>query len=328
MQTYTSVYRTVTKNALRATWQHRGLWIFGFLAGIAQSGAVTNDVLRLAPKLQQGTLSWSTLEDAWNGLTIVKTFFGALVTGSLTQIIVTLLVSIVVLVAIFFLIVASQHIVLHGVHTSMRRKPHNGLRSITRELQGFHALRIVAVDIILWLSVSIVILGSGMLMRNLIAALPSVSLPIAFGMYLLMLPVLFLLSSVGMLTLVHVIRNNESVRTAFHNSTTFFSKHWLFTLELSAILFLINFAVTGFIAVGLLLFAMLLVVLFAAASSSFTLIVFLFAIAALMLVAGIVCLGGATTVFNYSMWTEFVHSLSTSSPHPRIEHVVSRIFRR
>lgn len=327
MHDYVPVFRSVLAHAAHSAWRHRGLWLFGFLAGLAQTGAVTNDVLRMAPKLEPGALSWSTLEDAWNGLAFGKAFVAGLITGTPGQIALTVISSIVIAFFGVFIICGSQHLVLQGVHRAAKGKDHPGLAGLLRELRHVHVWRIFAVDVLLWLATSILLLGGGIVLRQIIAAVPDARIYAAFGAYLVLLPLVFTLSSIGILTLVKIIRYNDSITGAFHKATTFFSRHWLFTLEFAAILFVVNFFVTAVLAVCFVLFAQVLVSIFSAGITSLLTIVGLFAFSAILLVLFIVFVGGMTTIFNYSAWTEFVARMSKKTAHPRLEHAAARVRR-
>lgn len=327
MDSYVPVFRGVLANATRAAWRHRGLWIFGFLAGIAQTGAVTNDVLRMAPKLEPGALSWSTLEDAWNGLAFGKAFVAGLVTGTPAQVILTAVSAVVLALAGILVVCGSQHLILHGAHRAAKGKVHLGIGGLVRELQHIHIWRIFAVDVLLWLSTSILLLGGGIILRQIIAAVPNAAVYAGFGAYLVLLPLVFTLSSIGILTLVKIIRNNDTITGAAHRATTFFARHWLFTLEFAAVLFVINFVVTGLLAVCFLLFAQVLLSIFSVGITSLLTVVGLFGISAIFLILFIVFIGGMTTIFNYSAWTEFVARMVKKPTHPRLEHAIARVRR-
>lgn len=327
MHDYTPVFRNVLGKAARATWRHKGLWLFGFLAGIAQTGAVTNDVLRMAPKLEPGAFAWSTFEDAWNGLAYGKAFLAGLITGTPSQIILTVLATAVLIIIGVFVVVGSQHLLLQGSHRHAKGKTHPGLTELIRELRHIHLWRIAAADALLWLSTSIVLLGGGIVLRQIIAAVPNADVFAAFGTYLLLLPFVFALSSIGILTIVHIIRHNTSILDGLHKSITFFTTHWLFTMELAAILFILNFVVTALLGVAFLMFAQLFVSLFSAGITSVITIALLFGLSALFLVCFIVFVGGLTTIFNYSAWTELVAVMNKKPAHPRLEHVATRVRR-
>ena len=327
MNAYVPVFRSILIIAARATWQHRGLWFFGFLAGIAQTGAVTNDVLRMAPKLEPGTLSWATLEDAWNGLAFGKAFITGLITGTPVQIILTILSCSVILLFGIFVVVGSQHLVLHGAHRTAGGKAHTGLAGLIRELQHIHLWRIFAVDALLWLATSIVLLGGGIVLRHVISAVPDAAFAAGFGAYLILLPLVFTLSSVGMLTLIHLIRHNDSIVGSLHKATSFFAKHWLFTLEFAAILFIVNFVITAVLGVCLVLFAAVLSSIFAVGITSVVTLTVIFMLSAVLLLLLVVFMGGLTTIFNYSAWTAFVARLTKNPSHPRTEHVATRVRR-
>lgn len=325
MHDYIPVFPSVLGRAARATWRHKGLWLFGFLAGIAQTGAVTNDVLRMAPKLEPGTFSWQTLEDAWNGLVFGKAFISGLITGSPAQIILTLLACVVFVLLSVLVIVGSQHLILQGAHRHAKNRPHTGLAGLVRELQHLHLWRITAVDILLWLATSLVLVGGGVLMRNIIAAVPDAQIFAAIGTYLILLPFVFALSSVGVLTIVHIIRHDSGITEGLHRATTFFAQHWLITMEFSAILFMLNFLVTALLGVFFLLFAGVVSAIFSAGITSLLALAALFGSAIVFLVVFIVFVGGMTTLYNYSAWTEFVARLNKKPVHARVEHVAARV---
>lgn len=328
MNPYAPVFRTVLSNAARAAWQHRGLWLFGFLAGIAQTGAVTNDVLRMAPKLEPGALSWSTLEDAWNGLAFGKAFIAGLMTGTPLQVALTAVSAVIIMLVAVVMVCSAQHLVLAGVHRAAKGKRHPGFAGLLRELQHIHVWRIFAVDVLLWLATSILLLGGGLVLRQLLTAVPDARLFAAFGAYLILLPLVFTLSSVGILTLVHIIRHDDTIIGAFHKAATFFHKHWLFTLEFAAVLFVINFVITAVLATCFVLFAQVLLSVFSVGITSPIVIAGLFAFSAILLVIFIVFVGGMTTIFNYSAWTEFVARLTKKTAHPRLEHAAAHAKRR
>ncbi len=323
MHVYTPVFRTVLSRALRATWAHRRLWVFGFLAGVAQSGAVTNDILRMAPKLEPGAFSWQTLEDAWNGFSYGKVLVMGLITGTGPQILLTILSSIVLASLTLTLIVASQHFVLSGTHLSAKKNVYPKFAEIWRALRHMHLWRIFGINLLTWLSTSLAILSGGLLLRALISALPDIRSVLAVGVYLLLLPLAFALSSIGMLAVITIIQKDTNILTGIHHAITFFVRHWLLTIELSALLFIINFFVTAGLGVGLLLFAQIMLTVFSLGISSPAIFAALTIFSMGAVTIGIAVIGGLATLFNYSAWMEFVHLLTKKPAVPRSEHLVA-----
>lgn len=319
---YVPVYRTLLARAAQSAWQHRGLWLFGFFAAFAQTGAVANDVLRLAPRLAPGSFSWRTLEETWNAATFGKTFFTALVTGTPAQIFASVvfagsLVALLILVALL-----SQHIVLHGVHRTTRRKRHMSATALRKAVGVQHAGRLFAVDALAKLITVSLILAGSLAIRRLLAEVPDAGALAAIAVYALLLPLAFTVNAVAMHVLVHIVRDDASLPTAFQHSTTFFARHALATLEFTAVLFLANYLATVAMIGAFWLLGQLLVALFAAAITSVALLTAAFVMTALSVLAVIVGIIGFMTTFNYAAWTEFVECFARTAPHPRAEHAL------
>lgn len=319
---YVPVYRKLLKNAVASTWQHRGLWLFGFLAGFAQTGAIANDVLRLAPRLEPGSFSWRTLEETWNAATFTKTFFTTLVTGTPSQVISSLVFAGGLLLFVVLAVLLSQHVVLHGVHRTARRKKHMTASELRKSVGLHHAGRLFAVDVLAKLITVSVILAGSLAIRSLLAEVPDTGTLAVIAIYALMMPIAFAVSAVAMHMLVHIVREDADITTAFQKSSTFFVRHMLATLEFAAILFIANYLATVVMISAFWLLSQLLVALFAAAISSVAMLTVAFILTALSVILVIVAVGGFMTTFNYAAWTEFVERFVRAPAHPRAEHAV------
>lgn len=328
MAPYVPVYRKLLARAIKAAWQHRLLWLFGFFAGVVQTGAITNDVLRLAPKLAPGAFSWSTLHASWSGFTYGQTFFSALVTGTPAQIVGTLLLTFGYVLFCVILVLIAQHLVLTQVHRSANKKKHRGLKIIASDIRGVHLSRLFAVNALSRLALFIVLLLGALLLRTILTLVPpAANLYASLGVYLLVLPFAFLVNAVGMMTLIHLVRANDGVLASLQKAATLLHRHWLSAVEFSAILFLISFVLTLLMLAGLYLVAAIALALLAAAvgSAMFTLVAL--AISGLMTLFFVLCLGGMMTTFNYAAWTEFLERYERLPAHPRSEHAVRHLTR-
>lgn len=323
MKPYVSVYRKLLARALKAAWFHRGLWFFGFLAGLLQTGAVTNDVLRLAPALQPGTISWQNLEASWNGFTFGKTLLAGLAVGTTEQVLATVLYTVGAAVIFALLVLSSQHLLLTSAHRAAANKKPMHWRDVNRELRTIHIGRLFSLNVLGKIAMLIVILGGGLLLQQLVAVLPGIDALLAFAMYMLVLPLAFAVGAIAMMALVYVTKNNATVFSALRMSGSFVTTHWLATLEYAAILFLINFLFTGLLIVGLVLLAQLLVALFAASVASASLLLILFMFSAVLVVGLIAVVCGFMTTFNYCSWNEFVEKFAKAPAHPRTEHAAA-----
>lgn len=323
MKPYVPVYRKLLARAWNAAWQHRGLWIFGFFAGLAQTGAVTNDILRLAPTLEPGTLSWATLQEQWSSFTFGKTMLEGLAAATPSQVTVTLITTGVSILLALLLILGSQHILLTSAHRASRNKTRISLRSMLRELRGIHLGRLFSIDILARLATLIILLGGSLMLRAILAQTPSIAGIVTFAMYLVVLPLAFAVSAVAMNALIHIVRESKSVGGALHAAIGFTTTHWLPTLEFAAILFLVNILYSFGLLIALVLLSQIMIALFAASITSATVLLMLFALSALAIVALVVGIFGWMTTLNYCAWTEFVERYVKFPAHPRSEHAAA-----
>lgn len=328
MQSYVPVYRKLLWRAAKTTWHHKALWFIGFFAGLAMTGAVTNDVLQLAPKMAPGGLSWQTLQQSWDSFSFGQTFLATLVTGEPGQVFVTLAVAVCAFLSFIFLVLVAQHLVIAHVHRAATDKKRRTLRTLVKELEGIHVGRIFAVDILGRLALLITLLLGALLLRNILSiATPSTQIFAALGVYALALPAAFVINAISMTALIHVVRKNDSLGASLQSASTFFSKHWLAAVEFSAILFLVNFAMSLVTLAGLYLASLIVLAMFTTAASSLPLMLAAITLTGIIILFLIVVLGGMITTFNYAAWTEFLERFERLPAHPRSEHAVRRASR-
>ncbi|MBI1908481.1 hypothetical protein HYS28_03670 [Candidatus Uhrbacteria bacterium] len=328
MQPYVPVYRKLLVRAAKATWHHRALWVFGFFAGIAQTGAVTNEVLKLAPTLAPGTVSWQTLEETWNAFAFGKTFVATLMTGTGDQVAATLAFSIGLLVCAVFLMMVAQHVVFTHIHRAAAKKKPRPFKAVTEEIRATHVARLFALNVIGRLALAIVLLLGALGLRSLLGAVAdNVEVFAALGVYLVVLPAAFTVNAVAITALIHAVRKDEGVIPSLQHATTFLSRHWLSAVEFSAILFLINYIVTAIILAVLLLGGVLTYAVLAAVAASLPLLVLASVVTGVLILFLIVALGGMMTTFNYAAWTEFLERYERLPAHPRAEHAARRVVR-
>lgn len=328
MQTYVPVYRKLLWRAWKSTWQHKLLWFLGFFAGLATTGAITNDVLQLAPKMAPGNFSWQTLKESWDSFAFGQTYIATLMTGQFGQILITLAVSVCALLSLIFLILVAQHLVINHVHRAASNKKRLSVRAMIKEIEGVHVGRLFALNVLSRMALIIVLLVGALLMRNLLAVTAqNVQIFAALGVYTLILPAAFTINAVAITAIIHTIRKNDSLATSLQSATTFFAKHWLAAVEFSAILFLINFGASLLSLAGLYLTSLIVISLFTAAAGSLALLTLAAAISTMIIMFFIVVIGGMMTTYNYSAWTEFLQRFERLPAQARSEHVAHRLKR-
>ncbi len=327
MQTYVPVYRKILTRALHATWEHRSLWVFGFFAGLIQTGAVVNDILRVAPKLAPSNVTWNSLEQWWSDNTFIQNILGKLFTGTFATsfaIAFTILVGTLLCIA---LTLAAQHIVLTQIHRHTKRKKRLTLRAVSQDIKSLHLGRLFALNILSRLFIAIVLLTGAFVLPLLVAVAPDANIYIQLGIALFVIPLVFTINAVSMTAIIYVVRENTSVHAAIQHATTFFSRHWLVILEFSALLFFVNFLASLFFVAGIALLGTIVLVLFSLTSGLLPLVIAILALAAIAVMVLIMLTGGLMTTFNYAAWTELIERYEHLPAHPRSEHVARHVTR-
>ncbi len=329
MKPYSSVYRPLLWRALRSAWQHKMLWVFAFLAGIIQTGAITNDVLRLSPMLGSHAISWSTLRTSWASLTWKQTFFSHFFGTSDKQTALAIVAACVCFVLLSIIILTAQHLVLLHIHRTAKNKQQPGFWATLKSIRGAHLSRLFAVNALSRLSLAILLLAGVLALRALLSDIPSVvHLYASLGVYLIIIPSAFVINALSMLTLLHVVRENDDLHHAGQKAATFLHKHWLSVLEFSLLLMLVNFCFgLGLLAVTYLLALFFLSISTIGLSTVITAALTLLA-SAMVLVLFFVLFDGFMVSFNYAAWSEFLERYEKIKIHPRSEHVAQHIKRR
>lgn len=327
MQSYVLVYQKILTRALHATWEHRSLWILGFFAGLVQTGAVVNDLLRVTPKFAPGAITWSALETWWNTNTAVQTVLGTLFTGTFAQT-VAIVTSVSILGVLgIALILTAQHLVLTQIHRHANRKKQRSLRAVGRDMRTLHLGRLFALNTLSRLFIAVVLLASTFILPSLLTVAPEATIYARLGLSLITIPLIFIINAIGMAAIIYVVRENTSVHQALQHATTFFAKHWLIVLEFSVLLFFINFIISLFFVAGIALLGTIVLTLFAFTSGVLPLVIAILALAGVAAVLLIMLTGGFMTTFNYAAWTELIEQYERLPLHPRSEHVAQQVHR-
>ncbi len=329
MKPYSTVYRPLLLRALKSAWQHKMLWVFAFLAGIIQTGAITNDVLRLTPKIGGQALSWATLRASFETFTFRENFFHAFFGNSEQQTITAIVAATVCAVLLAIIILTAQHLVLLHIHRTAKKKKQPGFWVTLRSIRGAHLSRLFAVNALSRLSLAILLLLGVLAIRNLMLCTPAfVHLYASLGIYLIIIPTAFAINALSMLTLLHVVRENDDLHHALQKATTFLHKHWLAVLEFSITLFFINFIFSLFLLAAAYLLALVFLTLSALAASTIVTVLLTLLASSFIILLFFVLFDGFMVSFNYAAWSEFLERFDKLPVHPRSEHVAKHLIRR
>ena len=323
MKSEPSVYRPIMLRSLRTAWAHKELWLFAFIASIAGTGVIINDVLKqarvlFAPTVEtyQGLLG--------NTVAFVVNYIRNLLLAGDGYILGTSFAIVFVFVALAFIVATAQQLVLVAMHRAVRRKKQLPWRELLRSIHHLHAIRVLGINLIFRLSAFIVLTGSGLLLRNLVVA-GNVDMLIALAFSALTLGVAFALNIIAMFSLIGVAREELPFFQALHEGMERLLRHPVISFEVSALLFAANLVLSLVFLLGLAILAAPSALLFAEAiSTNSVLATILVGVGSLLafMTWSIISVGFATT-FTYAVWTELIERLDKTSFTPRI-HAYSR----
>ena len=143
---------------------------------------------------------------------------------------------------------------------------------------------------------------------------------------LVVLPLLFVINILTIFTLIHIVRKEQHIDTAFKRAWHVCSNHWLVVLEISLILFLINIvSFIVFFAVASLIAAVALPLFLAATATGATsLAISVGILGGLVAVVLYLLYFGIISTFNYAVWTETAERVERFKTLPAFEALLAK----
>ncbi|MBP9827574.1 hypothetical protein KBC55_00270 [Patescibacteria group bacterium] len=303
---HTPIYRPILQKALAASWRHRELWLVGALAGLAGTGSIINDALtqaRAARSLSEGGL----LGIPAGATALASTLKDVLLAGPQAAVGGILLIAFGV-AFLLLTIVASQQILLRAAHRAAINAKPLSAKEFLLDLAHPRFLRIFTLDVFFKLISFNLMVASAYLLITLNSPWPILDALFGAIFSASTLVAALVLNILCMISLITIARDDATVPQSLHQSWRIFSKHPFVYLEMSAMLFAINFVISlAYLAAALLLFAGS-TPLFALALEAESVSLFYALSFALVLSGALLSIGfaGFTTTFTYSTWVELV----------------------
>jgi|GEM_PF-1503823 hypothetical protein len=319
MNTSAPVYRPILKKAFATAWFHRELWPLAAIAGILGTGTAVNDILAF---IRNTVLSQSGSSAASTDVYVVfQGYFNLFIGGNLQYALGSFLIFFGLCLMGLVILLGSQHAILRTVHRAAAKKQKVSARVLVNEMSHMRFRRLFVLNAFFKLLTVNLLVATGFLLANLSAETVVTDAAFGFIFALFSLGVILVLNIIGVFSLIAVTRDNASTTDALEEAVETFSSHPIVSLEMSVILFGLNFCFTVlYIAVLLMSITPALSLLSSAietgslitvsAVSIFTLLVFfMFTIA----------FGGFVTAFTYSAWTELSYKIMrVKKLHPRL----------
>lgn len=326
-----SWYRPLFKSTLASAWKHKFLWFFGFFAAVIGSGSEILSIFNSFNRAQEQGPLFENLKTilfspgqtvSWAGiLSTIPQAKGILVAGALLA---------VLLMFFLFLAVVSQGALVYAGSMLEDAKSPSWKESWRKGLHHFWKLlgvnlmgKILFGAAYMLFALPILFLYTG----NSSGILKTLLVLLAF---LVVVPLVLLISLFVKLTAIGVVSREEKVRTAFREAWGLVKRHWLVIVEFVILLFLIDVASYLALRLGVavlampFLFAISLFYAFAIPIGA-SLFYILWILASLLFV---LFLSAFVSAFEYLSWVKLYHALLKGSFTPKLVRWVWRFANR
>lgn len=330
------VYEKLLLQGFKATFSHIELWLVAIFASTLATGSILSTTLQGLIQIRPAT-EWSldSLRTTFESIPLLTTLIQNGVMLPAWHFLLLLLSFLTIAAIGIWLLVSTQQVLLQGAHRAIRRKKRINVLHLFKKADFRTNLKLLSVDILVLLA------------SSLIATLAAFPLsffmdPMAEGLWNILiflavfsvvLPLLFIVNTIGMFMLVNIVHFNDDIIRAYHRAMKTTSETWMAALELSAVVLLVNLVIIiGASLLGALWVFTTSPLFFSSTATGSPVIgsitgLFIFFVGFILYV---VLMGGITT-FNYIVWTAFIERAERYSLLPATEtlfRLLPRLFSR
>ncbi|MFH1890841.1 MAG: hypothetical protein ABIJ91_04760 [Candidatus Kuenenbacteria bacterium] len=318
-----AIYRPILKQALKITWKFKYLWFFGLFAALFGNGGVFNLILNNIQIVEnqgvflQGlrelgnSFSWSNASANLSSVFLSFDFLGTLI-----------FVVFLVLIAFFiWLSIVSQGAVVFGISRAMKSDDKLFAKAFRKGSVKFWPVFLLNILMKIVLFIIILIIGLPFIIVYLKGAesmvVQSFYIILAF---IVLVPLAAILSFLIKYAVIYVVNEDNHVGLALKNAWNLFSKNWIVSIEMAAVLFLIN-VLTSFLLVVVIVFIALPFIMlgmlasYLASSAFFWLVVTL---GILTFIAVLFWYGALLNVWQMSNWIILFEKISYNKVYSKI----------
>lgn len=300
----TTLYRPVLAEAWQMAWRQKLLWIYGFFATVTVSGGVYDIILRgwdnaLGAEIRRRLPADIVIEPFKN---LVATTLTENIRSLPPAVVGAALLALLLLAAIVWISVTSQGALIAGAATFRKRLVdlktlfHAGLK---------HFWPVLAADVVGRVLIGLLVLIPAWSVGRLLTDPTGQNVAVYIIAFLVAIPLSLLVTMLTIYTATAVVVHGDGLTAAFQTAWRTFARHWLVSLEMAGILFVIDAAAALVVAlVSIILGAAFLFLAQAATTVGSTLAVTAAGILiGAILIVFLVVFGAALTTFRYGCWT-------------------------
>lgn len=298
-----SFYRKLLRDAWHITWQRKRLWVFGMFAAAASTGGVIEVAFRSFRKIEQGRDMWESLLDgSLVGFDLVGQYIRQLQFLDTGRVIVIVTVLTITTLAMMVLISWSRGALIVGASTDREETFHQLIKK-----SRSYFWNVLVLNILTKLTTILLIVLTTLPLVLFITRGELGDALIYFVTFLVFFPSIIIVQIISVLALVDIVRKKQTVFDAISQAVILFGRHWLVTLELGVVLFLLVFAAGLAVLAGMVLLVIPYTILLILALKTATLVIFIlvhilgFSLLATLLLAYL----GAATTFQHTAWLLF-----------------------
>lgn len=302
------LYRPIILRALKTAWLHKELWPIAAVAGIAGTGTVLNDIITQG----NGALAFpETGGGAFSFISFLQIYFGHLSVSTPQTAIASFFLFAFVLSSVVLLVTTAQHVILRAIHRATQEKKPISARELIREAEHPRLIRLFVINLFFKLLIVNSLLVGTLLLHtlNTTAVLSDAIFGLIFAFTVV--AIVFALNVLEVFSLIYVAKADDGLVDAMRDAWDLFAEHKAVSLEMSAVLFGINFLVTAAYLLGVVVLSVPFLFLFGLAIATGSLgaiSAISIALVITFVTASIATLGFITT-FTLSAWTELVYKL-------------------
>ena len=323
-------YSDVLGRAFQLAWKEKTLWVFGLLAALLNTGSIFTTVVHTMRRVEPAdTLSEILIAKLLYGVPWVLTYVRNLLSYDTTRVLLTVVVIVLFTLLFLFLTIASQQLLLSGLHHGEKRKKPLSFARALRSLDHLHVVRLFAINALSCIAIHLTLL---LIAFPLSLFLGMNTLPealIFLPVYLLLIPIAFTIDALAMFTLIRVVRYDEGLGAAFSGSVHMLRSHWLMAFEVGILLYIVNLILPVFLLAIASVFGVFVSVMgYATLATGTALLLAVLSVSALVVVIlFFLASTGFLVTVNYAVWWMLFTKLERGSIVPALEYLFGGVLR-
>jgi len=321
-------YRTLLKQAWITAWRHKYLWFLGLFASLV-AGSGTWEYQIITQNLGQNPIEGSYLR-LGSVLTIgdvLKNFFSGLSHlfqndfWTMLNVLSVLLVTAILLISFIWLAVTSQAALVGDVKKILTAKKKPSDLSIRTGLSEGHKhfWPVLGLNIFVKILIYFAFFIIGLPLLFMVISNSLVLFAVYIIIFVIFIPIAMSLSLFIKYAIAYRVIENTSFIVSLEKGAALFRKHWLVSLEMAVMLFLINFLLSGIALVFFALFLLPLLFLGLIFNLYWLIILIMF-----LAIALVVIFGSFLTTFQIASWTNLFLCLKEKGGLAKLERLFNR----